>query len=102
MNGEYRNDVHSKRKNKRKEVLCVDNTPTYFVNAISIDETFEVRPSSLVIDSVPMRISLIFASWTNRFLVISAASTALLIALPRALMTTSVDPLLNCVTTART
>ena len=74
----------------------------YFDSDISMDETFEVRPSSLVIDSVPMRISLIFASWTNRFLVISAASTALLIARPRALMTTSVDPLLNWVTTART
>ena len=78
------------------------SSSAYFVRDISMDETFEVRPSSLVIDSVPMRISLIFASWTNRFRVISAASTALLIARPRALMTTSLDPLLNWVTTAST
>ena len=56
-----------KRKIKGKKYYSVDNTPVYFDRDISIDETFEVRPSSLVIASVPMRISLIFASGQTDF-----------------------------------
>jgi len=62
----------------------------FLVKHISIEDTLDVLPSSFVIDSVPIFISLIFASVTNLFLVISAASTALLIALPLAFITTSV------------
>ena len=67
-----------------------------------MEDTFEVLPSSFVTDSVPIVMSLILQSVANRFLVISAASTALLIARPRALMMTSFEPLLNCVTIAST
>ena len=73
------------------------------VRLISIDETFESLPSSLVTLSVPIVMFVIFAFFINLFRTISAVSTAVLIALPLAFKMTSFEPLpLNWVMTAMT
>ena len=73
------------------------------VRVISIDETCESLPCSLVTCSVPMVISVTFAFLINRCRTISAVSTAVLIDLPRAFIITVFELApLNWVTTAMT
>ena len=75
----------------------------YFVSTISIVEMLIVFPSSFFTVSVPRFISLTFTSGMNLFFNISSTSTALLIALPLALiLTSSAFSVLNYVITART
>ncbi len=64
--------------------------------------TLDALPSSPVNLSVEIWTSRTFDPGTNRFRTISATSTALEIDRPRAFTVTSPEPLLNCVTTART
>src|SRR5436309_641487 len=74
----------------------------HFDNTISIALTFVARPSSAVTFSVAMRTSRTSASGMKRPRTISATSTAREIERPRALTTTSRDPVLKYVTTAST
>ena len=76
----------------------------YFVLAtvISIVETFDLRPSSLVTSSVPRSIFLTSTSFTNDRRSNSIVSTALLMARPLALTVTSFPPALKKVRQATT
>jgi len=76
-----------------------------FVSVISIVETIRVlfSPSLGGISSVPIAILLTFRSFRKRLLVISATSTAVVIACPRAFKITSLALLADSlVITART
>lgn len=76
----------------------------HFRRLISIVDTFlGFPPSCGVISSVPIPIECILESLKNRFRVISATSTAVLMARPRAFRTTSsVSRILKAVITAMT
>ena len=78
-------------KRKKLTIQCKIYFSVFFIaKLISIEETFDFLPSSLVTASVPISICLTSAFVKNRLCVISAASTALLIAFPLAFITTSV------------
>lgn len=61
----------------------------YFAKLMAMLLMFLVPPSSVSSCSVPMDMSLMFRSAMNWFLTTSATSTALLMALPRAIRVTS-------------
>ncbi len=73
-----------KEKRSLRTLKC-----SYFPIVISIALTFAVPPSDVLSCSVLIRISLTPTCGINRFLKISAASTALLIARPLAFTITS-------------
>ena len=83
---------------------AVFDSRVYFLRHISIVETFLGLPPSFgVISSVPMAMVWTLASLKNRLRTISATSTAVLIARPRAFNVTSdVSPMLKPVMTAMT
>src|SRR5713226_1415201 len=104
--GEGQQEEHIDRRHAgRLDAGTINVFPRFgnhFDNTISIALTFVARPSSAVTFSVAMRTSRTSASGMKRPRTISATSTAREMERPRAFTTTSREPPLKCVTTART